>query len=319
METHITHQNSVIHTGSGIRISILQYQPTTRPIEDRFSIDGPEDRLVVGVYDGHGGSATADHVSKVLPRRILRESVEQLARVFQDLDSAMLQAFTEDHDQFRTKSKEWAHNAHVLKAGCTALVLDIDTPTLTVTSANAGDCRAVIWGPSSKEAQETVDLNAKAPSEQARLKLEHPNEDNVVVGGRLFGKLMATRGFGDGYYKLPVKANTRLHRKYVDTFSGLEQKDKVPMNAQYDTYFYGYQSPPYMTAAPHLRTFKLEKGGFILLATDGLWDLVESELAVKFVQQGIDGGRDDLSKYVLQRVMETKTPGDDVTVIVLRA
>lgn len=39
---------------AGIKFEICQYQPTDRPIEDRFSVTANEDstRLVVGVYDG---------------------------------------------------------------------------------------------------------------------------------------------------------------------------------------------------------------------------------------------------------------------------
>lgn len=38
----------------GIRVAVAQYQPTERPIEDRFSVnyDASQNRLIVGVYDG---------------------------------------------------------------------------------------------------------------------------------------------------------------------------------------------------------------------------------------------------------------------------
>jgi pyruvate dehydrogenase phosphatase len=38
----------------GIIIDVAQYQPTDRPIEDRFSINlnATQTRLIVGVYDG---------------------------------------------------------------------------------------------------------------------------------------------------------------------------------------------------------------------------------------------------------------------------
>lgn len=38
----------------GLQIDVAQFQPTDRPIEDRFSIDYDEvkSRLILGVYDG---------------------------------------------------------------------------------------------------------------------------------------------------------------------------------------------------------------------------------------------------------------------------
>jgi pyruvate dehydrogenase phosphatase len=109
----------------------------------------------------------------------------------------MISAFTNDHSILRSKPHSWVQHAQIVKSGCTALVLDIDVATLTASFANAGDCRAVICstsvGPDERLLQ-TEDLNAKTPSEQKRLKREHPGEDLIVVSGRLFGRLMSTRG-----------------------------------------------------------------------------------------------------------------------------
>ena len=40
-----------------IKVDIAQLQPTSRPIEDRFSLnyDASRNRLIVGVYDGASG------------------------------------------------------------------------------------------------------------------------------------------------------------------------------------------------------------------------------------------------------------------------
>jgi pyruvate dehydrogenase phosphatase len=127
----------------------------------------------------------------------------------------MLDIFTRDHNSFfRSKSKGWKENAEIVKSGSTALVLDIDRKERSAVVSNAGDCRLVICrAPSAshrpaderEDSQashraiatviwETTDLNAKLPTEQERLSSEHPGEDMIVVGGRLFGKLMTTRG-----------------------------------------------------------------------------------------------------------------------------
>lgn len=184
---------------------------------------------------------------------------------------------------------------------------------------------------------ETEDLNVKTPSEKERLAKEHPGEDQIIIGERLFGKLMCTRGeskvditkisfgltdsctgFGDGHYKLPRGPFGKLHKRYVDILSRIEQPGKIPMNEQYASYFYAYRSPPYVTASPESRTFQLEKGDIVILASDGLWDLVSSDELAIFVHEAVSVHRNDMAKILLERVRCKVTPGDDITIITFK-
>ncbi|KAJ7291124.1 phosphatase 2C-like domain-containing protein [Mycena rebaudengoi] len=324
MSQQITHEAVQIINGSGIgsvQISSIQYQPTDRPIEDRFSITFDSERLIVGVYDGHGGSETAEHISKTLPLELLENPPQEHARIFETTDKRMLDAFKDDHALFRSPSKDWRHHAQVLRSGCTALILDLDLPGMLAYYANSGDCRALVFEASEplRTLQQTADLNAKTLSEQERIKSEHPNEELLIVSGRLFGKLMSTRGFGDGYYKLPRGINNRRHKKYIDVLSSLERgTGKVPLNAQYESYFYGYRTPPYLTATPDVGSMKITPESIIVCGSDGLFDLVTSQEVGRAIQKGITDGAKNLAAHVLNTVMERKAPGDDVTILVLR-
>ena len=92
-----------------------------------------------------------------------------------------------------------------------ALTVDMifrDSERHVAAVANAGDCRVVVRRNSKTGVDpvdstnkhplvtsfESVDLNSKNTAEQERLKNEHPGEHSIIVGGRLFGKLMSTRG-----------------------------------------------------------------------------------------------------------------------------
>ncbi|KAG6868508.1 hypothetical protein C0993_001848 [Termitomyces sp. T159_Od127] len=304
----------------GFRIHVLQYQPTERPIEDRYSISASDsrDRLLLGVYDGHGGSATAEHISTVLPSTILAHTPADHARLFQDTDNTLIQQFAKDHSLLGTKSKDWVRNAQLVKCGCTALVLDVDADTLTASFANAGDCRAVVFDPKQQDGklQQTEDLNAKAPSEKERLSLEHPGEKSVIVGDRLFGRIMS---FGDAYYKLSLgPISNWQHKRYISALSSVEDSGKVTMSEQYTSMFHYYRTPPYITAMPEVGTFQLWSGGFVIMATDGLWDCVTSEVAVETVRRGLEQGVDNLAVYLLDVVKAVKSPGDDVTIVLLQ-
>ncbi|KAG5635631.1 hypothetical protein H0H81_010578 [Sphagnurus paluster] len=315
----------------GIKIDAVQYQPTQRPIEDRFSVatrQQPE--------RGHGGPATAEHISHILPITLLAHPPEDHSRIFKEADDDMIRNFARDHSMLRSKSKDWIQHAQVVKSGCTALILDIDIASLLASFANAGDCRAVLFDPSKDELQLTEDLNGKSPSEQTRLAREHPNEDTVIVGGRLFGRLMSTRGwynhllllsqlivycsgFGDAYYKLPYGlAGKWQHKRYINALSSVEDPGKITMSEQYDAMFHHYRTPPYVTAAPDVGIMQLRQDAFVIMASDGLWDCVSSEVAVGIVRQGIEQGVANAAEYLLRAVMDIRTPGDDVTILVVQ-
>ncbi|KAJ7747977.1 hypothetical protein DFH07DRAFT_747523, partial [Mycena maculata] len=241
---------------------------------------------------------------------------------------AMLDAFKDDHALFRAASKDWRHNTQVLRSGCAAL--DINLSGMVIRYANAGDCRALVCGCKKRKIQ--TRCPRPPPPEQERLKLEHPKEDLLIVSGRLFGKLISTRddsnfrgfrtsrrflpGFGDRYYKLPRGINNWQHKKHIDVLSSLDQdRGKVPLNAQYESYFYGYRTPPYIISTPDVGVMNLTPGGFVVCGSDGLFDLVSSNEVAGIVWQGIIDGVENLA---LTTVMETRKPGDDVTILVLQ-
>lgn len=85
---------------------------------------------------GHGGTHTAEHISKILPSALLGCP---------------------------------PHHAQVVRSGYTALILDIGVPGMLIHYDNAGDCYALVCdsrGEETESMQETTDLNAKSPSEQ---------------------------------------------------------------------------------------------------------------------------------------------------------
>ena len=125
---------------------------------------------------------------------LLAKNSSETSVVFQQLDRELMNDFTRDHSLLRQKSKHWEENARRVKSGCTALVIDINLDTLEASYANAGDCRLLVCGPQLTIHLVTTDLNAKNVSERQRLASEHPNEDQMLVANRLFGRLMTTRG-----------------------------------------------------------------------------------------------------------------------------
>lgn len=127
-------------------------------------------------------------------------------------------------------------------------------------------------------------------------------------------------GFGDGYYKLPAKGflGKCLHKRYIDVLSSIEKCGKVPMNAQYEGLFYGYRTPPYVTAQPETTVVNLCPGDILILATDGLWDRLSSEAVASVIDHLPSAGQDNMALSILHKAMECKPPGDDVTILTIK-
>ena len=153
--------------------------------------------------------------------------------------------------------------------GACALVSFVNQERISV--ASTGDCRVVLGHklPDNTWAAVplTVDQNAQHPGEVERLKKAHPGEENTVIfADRVLGSLMPFRTFGDVDFK--------WEKKYLEGI--------VPV-------WPDYRTPPYITAEPVISQHKLQKGdGFIILASDGLWERISNENAVKIVAKTLE-------------------------------
>ena len=56
----------------------------------------------------------------------------------------------------------------------------------------------------------------------------------------------------------------------------------------------------------------------MIMASDGLWDLISSDDAADIVLAGIASGETRLATHLLERVIGTQSPGDDMTILVLQ-
>jgi pyruvate dehydrogenase phosphatase len=105
------------------------------------------------------------------------------------------------------------------------------------------------------------------------MRAEHPGEPNVVMNGRVLGGLEPTRAFGDAIYKWTKDTQDRLKENYFG---------RTPSKM--------LKTPPYVTAEPVITTTEVqpEKGDFVVLATDGLWEMLTNEEVVGLVGQWLD-------------------------------
>ncbi|KAL1865937.1 hypothetical protein VTK73DRAFT_4999 [Phialemonium thermophilum] len=240
------------------------------------------------VLDGHSGPQTAQALKKNLlpfvqreldilkPRRHwpvpTYEIRQALRRAFLLLDHAIIDTALE---AAKTSEPLYLKVNRLLPAfsGSCALLSLYDPSTGTLHVACTGDSRAVLgrqrpsgtWEPVAL----SVDQNARNAHELARITMEHPREADVIRNGRLLG-LMVTRAFGDSKWKVPLSEQHYLYTHY-----------NAPRNVPAET----YKTPPYLGVTPGCLSIVIDPGrpAFVIMATDGLWDMISSQGAVEVV------------------------------------
>jgi pyruvate dehydrogenase phosphatase len=162
-------------------------------------------------------------------------------------------------------------------SGSCALLSFYDSASETLRVACTGDSRAVL-GRRSGSGKWTAtalseDQTGSNPNEAARMRKAHPGEERVVHNGRVLGGLEPTRAFGDASYKWSREISDRLRSAFFG-------RSPSPF----------LKTPPYVTAEPVITTTKIqpEKGDFVVMATDGLWEMLTNEEVVGLVGKWIE-------------------------------
>lgn len=203
------------------------------------------------------------------------------------VDTAMKSAFTQLDDEivhrsvekvFKASSKSVA--AELLQpalSGSCALLSFYDSRSNLLRVACTGDSRAVL-GRRSESGKWTAtalseDQTGSTPSEVERIRKEHPGENNVIRNGRVLGGLEPSRAFGDSVYKWSRDVAAKLKENFF-------ARSPSPL----------LKTPPYVTAEPVVTTTKVnpDNGDFLVLATDGLWEMLTNEEVVGLVGKWIE-------------------------------
>lgn len=166
----------------------------------------------------------------------------------------------------------------VALSGAVACVSHIDGPHMYI--ANVGDCNAVVG--TMKEDNEwiakkiTKEHNTENFDELKRIWNEHPDEErkSVIRRDRLLGELAPLRALGDYRYKWKTETLSEVAVPLVG-------EKAIPAN---------YHTPPYLTAKPDIYYHRLTpKDKFLIIASDGLWDMMTPLQAVKLVGEHMKG------------------------------
>jgi pyruvate dehydrogenase phosphatase len=306
-------ESFLVGRGRGVvRYDVVQL-PSNDPIEDdhaektvevpsTVAATGSEapssDWMFWGVFDGHSGWTTSAKLRQVLISFAARElnmtykaALSNTTSPFPDpvaISSALKSAFVKlDNEICLDSVAKLAKNpsrvmaaellAPALSGSC-ALLSFYDSRAKTLHTACTGDSRALLGrrNPSTGKWFATPlseDQTGSNPNEEARMRAEHPNEPHVIRNGRVLGNLEPSRAFGDAFYKWNRETQDKIKRHFFG---------RTPHQL--------LKTPPYVTAEPVVTSTPIEpgKGDFVVMATDGLWEMLTNEEVVGLVGQWIE-------------------------------
>ena len=307
-------ESYLVGRGRGVvRYDVVQI-PSNNPIEDDHAekiVEVPQsvtpppagsassDWMFWGVFDGHSGWTTSAKLRQVLISYVARELNNTYKSALADpsltvptpqsIDTAIKRGFLAlDHEivhasvnKIATNTKQKAAAAEVLApalSGACALLSFYDSSSKLFRVACTGDSRAVLGRKNQATGKWTAtplseDQTGGTPSEMTRLRAEHPGEENVVHRGRILGGLEPSRAFGDAGYKWSREVQMRMKKFFLG-------KTPSPI----------LKTPPYVTAEPIITTTKVDpaQGDFVVLATDGLWEMLTNEEVVGLVGKWLE-------------------------------
>ena len=244
----------------------------------------------------HRGWTTSAKLRQVLISFVARElnttytaalKSNSLAPSPEDIEAAIKTGFTRLDDEIvhESVSKVLKFNSKLVAAellapalsGSCALLSFYDSNSKLLRVACTGDSRAVLGRRGEKgkwvATPLSVDQTGSNPDEAARMRKLHPGEDNVIRNGRVLGGLEPSRAFGDASYKWTREVSERLKQSFFG---------RTPSQL--------LRTPPYVTAEPVVTTTQIDpsKGDFVVMATDGLWEMLTNEEVVGLVGQWIE-------------------------------
>jgi serine/threonine protein phosphatase PrpC len=228
-------------------------------MEDQYIIDQfseLQDHLLVAVFDGHSGTFAAEYCSMNLKSKIEESaSWQAYAKMSQKTrkqnTNTLGEALVQAYLQLDDSLKSLKSDGLMEdNSGCTA-VCCIITPTHLV-CASVGDSRAVIGGKETTISL-TEDHKPENPEECARIE----KAGGFVADNRVLGELAMSRAIGDFRYK----GNKQLafHEQLVIAVPDVSVHER-----------------------------DLQNDCVLVVACDGVWDVLSNDEAVVFAQEYIE-------------------------------
>lgn len=251
-------------------------------MEDRsictYGVQEPNDFLLVGVFDGHGGVDAVEHVQSNLLSHFEKPEVPSLGT---DVNGAIEQVFVNMDNELRTEN---------IDAGTTAVIALIDQNQIIV--ANLGDSRCVL----SREER------------QYPLSTDHKPHKRTEARRALKAGYRVTECAGEPARIL--SGDNRMALAVSRTLGDFEFKNSPDLAPQEQA----------VSCVPEILVQNREPTDeFMVLASDGLWDVFQNWDVVRFIHSHLRTYRRGYAAACEALVQECIRRGtvDNITVVLV--
>ncbi|KAF0682949.1 Aste57867_24962 [Aphanomyces stellatus] len=257
-----TEKETLVGDGNGISYGVSSMQGWRSAMEDAHiaqtlipSFDGCS---VFAVFDGHGGKFVAEQCALRLVDMLVKHHNGPVDPT--SVGTALGRAFFALDDDLRQMDKV---DTGEDQSGCTALAAFVTDTHVVV--ANSGDSRGVLATGGTVVEPMSFDHKPNNPREKLRIE----KAGGMVRNNRVNGDLAVSRALGDFYFK--------------------ERSDLEP-EAQQEEHLCRKVS-----AEPDIKVeVRSHENEFLLLACDGVWDVMSNEEACQYVRWLMWQGETDL-------------------------
>ncbi len=310
----------------------------SHPNEDTFcNIKNPKNlpflKFYAGLFDGHGGG----DISRIAKQRLYEIIESKLLSQCQDLESQLASSQLVGVEEILKSSfiELDQEIKDILSQGCTASICVLINNDLYL--ANAGDSRIIVSRDKSLDFA-TTDHKPNNLIEKTRIEQEGGSiwcNGTMMLDGEVIkyavmpegeqvwriGPLGVSRSIGDytdqdaidGIYNWHDLCRNKLRSSYEKKGVPLAELSRDNFSLAQDGRIVGF------SCIPDVKRIEIDSSyNFIVLASDGLWDVVGNEEVIEFVQNGLDDGHDvqEITDKLVQIAQDIGS-GDDITVTIV--
>jgi serine/threonine protein phosphatase PrpC len=257
------------------------WRPT---MEDRHVVNERGNWVLFAVCDGHGGREVVDQLAEWLPDSILGSLPTRslsCQRLKETLRNAILNLDRKLYQALSTSSI-FLWSSKPIRSGSTLLLCVYNRVSQQIAIASVGDSRAVLCNFAGKIIGQTKDHKPSEPEEKARVEAS----GSFIERNRVGGVLAMSRAMGDFQLK--------------KTREGEYDPERGPVSAN-PQLFAGYLTGDSTT---------------LILACDGVWDVMSSEAAVSLIQkEGMTNG--NIADRLMRNAFEEGSR-DNITAMIVQ-
>ncbi|CAE7727339.1 unnamed protein product, partial [Symbiodinium sp. KB8] len=245
------------------------------------------------VFDGHGGPYCAEHVSTHLAKNILARLRDRATNVSDEVavKTAIAAGFKQTEHNFLQHAKKTDDSSG--STACTMTVFGPDEQMrLRLFMANCGDSRAVLCTGGGTAVRLTEDHKPNLPAEKKRIEAADGGVVEVA-----------------GIWRAVLPQKKRILSKIAGLAVSRSFGDK------------DFKGPDIVSAEPEITVHEVDWDAdeFVILATDGIWDVLSDKDSVGLVRQVLQEGLSETkaAEALVKRARE-KESQDDCTALVVR-